>query len=334
MNSRAQSLHCRVAPLLAAMLVLWGITTFPSAVLANNESSASRRPEVKVGGWVEDAGSGSWLVSGLAARAGDAGGAIDLLVDGSYAVVKGSLDDSDVLRVDVVSVLSDVETKREGWDWGSDETAVESPDGDTGFKVEFRGLIQDTEPQYWVVGNRLVFVTDRTSISGRPEIGALAEVKGTLTYGDIVLAKSIQVTLPDAIAKVEFEGVIESMTEDQWIVGGTRVKISPVTVVEGSPALDMIAEVQGVLQPDGSVLADHVSIYIPGLTALADIEGIVEQIEATQWIVAGRTVLVEADTFIDESRAPAEVGMWAYVRVVSERDGSPVALRIRLFRPL
>jgi len=273
MNSRGRSRSYKVVSLVAATSLLWGITTFPCAVLANGESSAVRRPDVKVSGWVKDAGSGSWLVGGIAARDTGPGGAADLLVDGGYAVVKGSLDDLDVLQLEVVCVPSDVEPAREGWDWGPDETAVESPDGDTGIKIEFRGLIQRTERQYWVVGNRLVFVTDRTSVSGRPEIGALADVKGTVTYGDIVLAKSIQVTLPDAFATVEFEGIIESMTQDQWMVGGTRVKISPVTVVDGSPAVDMIAEVQGVLQPDGSVLADHVSIYIPGQTALAERDG-------------------------------------------------------------
>ncbi len=106
------------------------------------------------------------------------------------------------------------------------------------------------------------------------------------------------------------------------------------TVVEGVlPDVGMLAEVQGLLQPDDSVLAQHIHVYIPGQTGIADIEGVVEQIEAGQWLVGGQPVLIEASTFIDDSRAPAEVGMWARVWAASERAGVPVALRIRLSRP-
>jgi len=44
-------------------------------------------------------------------------------------------------------------------------------------------------------------------------------------------------------------------------------------------------------------------------------------------------VFVDEQTFIDDSRAPAEVGMWAQVRARRLRDGSLLALRIRLTRP-
>jgi hypothetical protein len=183
------------------------------------------------------------------------------------------------------------------------------------------------------VDHHMVFVTDRTSIQGTPEIDALAEVKGTLLFEDIVLAKSIRVITPGAHAEVEFEGIIQSISEDVWVVNGATVRISPVTVIQGTPAVGAIAEVLGVLQPDGSVLAQHIVVTYPGLPALSDVEGLVESIEDTEWVVGGTVVSIDGNTFIDDSRAPAEVGMWALVRGLPQQDGSLLALRIRLSRP-
>jgi hypothetical protein len=207
------------------------------------------------------------------------------------------------------------------------------PAGEPGYTIEFRGLIQEVDPRYWIVDHRMVFVTDRTSIQGTPELDALAEVKGTLLFEDIVLAKSIKVITPGAHAEVEFEGIIQSISEDMWVVNGATVRISPVTVIQGTPAVGAIAEVLGVLQPDDSVLAQQIVVTYPGLPALSDVEGLVESIGDTQWVVGGTVVSIDGNTFIDDSRAPAEVGMWALVRGFPQQDGSLLALRIRLSRP-
>ena len=59
----------------------------------------------------------------------------------------------------------------------------------------------------------------------------------------------------------------------------------------------------------------------------------VTMIEPTHWVVGVRVVFIDERTFIDDSRAPAEVGMWAQVRAQRLRDGSLLALRIRITRP-
>ncbi len=298
-----------------------------------SDIAPARRPQVKVAGWIREVEAAHWLLGDRIIYLDPASPPAGSAEVGAYAVVKGTVDGQDRLWADAVSVLPGVEWGGESLSPDLLQLIAQSPNGPTGYRVEFRGLVQEIQPRYWVVGNRLVFVTDRTAIQGWPQIDALAEVKGTLLYGDIVLAQSIKVTLPGAFAEVEFEGIIESLSPDTWIVNGASVTISPVTVIEGTPALGMVAEVRGVLQPDGSVLAQHISVKSPGFTPQVDVEGLVEHIASTHWVVAGRTVSIDNNTFIDESRAPAEVGMWAQVRALYQRDGSLLALRIRLSRP-
>jgi len=179
----------------------------------------------------------------------------------------------------------------------------------------------------------MVLITDRTLIEGQPQLDALAEVKGMQLFQDTVLARSIKVSVPTAYAEVEFEGTIESVAESAWMVEGNLVRISPGTVIEGTPAVGAVAEVQGVLQPDETVLAQRIIVTHPGMGLMSELEGLVESIEPMQWVVAGTPVLIDSGTFIDDSRAPAEVGMWALVRGLPEPGGSLLAVRIRLARP-
>jgi len=95
----------------------------------------------------------------------------------------------------------------------------------------------------------------------------------------------------------------------------------------------MVAEVHGVLHPDGSVLAESAAIRGPTSAPQIDIAGLVEYIQPTQWTVAGTAVFIDERSLVDDSRAPAEAGMWAQVRARRGRDGSLLAVRIRLSRP-
>jgi hypothetical protein len=213
------------------------------------------------------------------------------------------------------------------------DSPLSSSTVEEGSPIEFRGLIQEVAERYWIASGRIVLITEDTRVHGRPEIGALAEVKGVRMFGNTVLANSVEIVWPDIYSPVQFEGTLESISQQTWIVGGVTVTISSVSVVLGTPALGLVTEVQGVLQPDGSVRADRAVIRGSTSAPQIDISGLVEYIEPSQWIVSGTTVLIDERTFIDDSHASAEVGMWAQVRAHRRRNGALLAVRILLSRP-
>jgi hypothetical protein len=294
--------------------------------------NAPRRPVVKITGWIREIapahlliGDHALLVEAASRVAGDAR-------VGLYAMATAKADDRGQLHARAVYLLP---PPRKWQDlaalWAGD--SAQPPSDTSGYPIEFRGIIAELDPRYWLVDGRMVLITDRTLIEGQPQLEALAEVKGMQLFQDTVLARTIKVSVPTAYAEVEFEGTIESLAESAWVVEGNLVRINPGTVIEGTPAVGAIAEVQGVLQPDEAVLAQRIIVTHPGMGLMSGLEGLVESIEPMQWVVAGTPVSIDSGTFIDDSRAPAEVGMWALVRGLSEPGGSLLAVRIRLVRP-
>jgi hypothetical protein len=59
---------------------------------------------------------------------------------------------------------------------------------------------------------------------------------------------------------VEFEGYIQSISADQWVVDGIQVQMLPGTVVQGTPAVGMYVWIYGQIQSDGSLVASQVRI--------------------------------------------------------------------------
>jgi hypothetical protein len=59
---------------------------------------------------------------------------------------------------------------------------------------------------------------------------------------------------------VEFEGVLEQMEGDLWVVGGVPVTLQPTTIVTGQPYVGDLVTVRGDLPGDGSVLVTALSV--------------------------------------------------------------------------
>jgi hypothetical protein len=253
---------------------------------------------------------------------------------GTYAAAKARPDEQGRFHAQDVSVLPPPrEVAIELLPGQGPGISTQPPGEPSGYPVEFRGLIEGIDPRYWMVGSHMVLITAQTSVEGQPQLGAMAEVKGLLLHDGIVLARSIRVTAPGALAEVEFEGRIESISENLWVVDGTTVKVHAATAILGTPAVGAIAEVRGLLQPDDSVMAQQIVVRHPGIPFLTAVEGVVEGIEATHWVIAGEMVVLDSSSFIDDSRAPAEVGMWALAEGFPQQGASLLAVRIRLSRP-
>ena len=329
-----------VALVIAVLVPLSGLFR-QHPVRAEGVLGDMRRPLVKIVGWIRELAPDHLVLGDHVLCLDPASAAAEGARLGMYAAARAQVDGQGQLQAKDVVVLS----LPEQWEalpfsgQGVDDISVrrfvpaQPPEEPSGSPIEFRGLIEEIDPRYWMVDKHMVLITDRTSIKGQPQVGALAGVKGMLLFENIVLASTIQVTAPGAHAEVEFEGVIESISDDTWVVNGTTVRISAVTVIQGTPAVGAIAEVRGVLQPDDSVLAQQIIVTYPGFPFLAEVEGLVESIEETHWVVGGTTVLIDSNTFIDDSRAPAEVGMWALAQGLPKQGGALLAVRIRLSRP-
>jgi hypothetical protein len=138
------------------------------------------------------------------------------------------------------------------------EIQVEPPPPTPEQPFEFQGLIESWGATQWVVSGHILIVNAETVIQGSPQKGLLAEVKALRQSDGSLLAKSIIVQLPTE--EVQFEGVIQAISAGQWVVEGVTVRIDAQTQIGGTPAVGAVAEVQGLLLPDGAVLGRRIVV--------------------------------------------------------------------------
>ncbi len=139
---------------------------------------------------------------------------------------------------------------------------------------EFRGLIESFGPLQWTVRSDTLYtliINQDTVIEGRPQKGLLAEVKALRQSDGSLLARRIVVQLPGE--EVQFEGLIQALSAEVWIVEGITVRVDAETVIVGTAAVGFYAEVQGLVLPDETVLARRIVVQQPSTPTPAPAAG-------------------------------------------------------------
>ncbi len=132
---------------------------------------------------------------------------------------------------------------------------------------------------------------------------------------------------------VQWSGVIDSVTADQWVIAGQAVTITPGTIIRVTGELEpgMWADVQAMR--DGVTLtARRITVNPPEMRLRGEITVLPEGNIGT-WIIGGQPFEVTADTAISERGGPVVVGAWAQVSALEE-GGVLLAQRIRAIDPL
>jgi hypothetical protein len=216
-------------------------------------------------------------------------------------------------------------------------------------KIERLPMPAGTITGTWVVNGISFTVDSETRIHPRdrmPELGMWANVLGLEQADGAVLARKITLqSRREAEAEVEFEGPIQSLPEDDaflgtWVVDETSVIVTETTKLRGvTPTIGLIAEVEGWLQGDGSVLADRIKVKRPKQQKV-EFEGTVVLTAEIpgEWVIAAETpsgteeisVTVTISTCINESRGRLDVGAWVEVKAVEQPDGTLEATHIKV----
>ena len=207
--------------------------------------------------------------------------------------------------------------------------------------IEFRGVITDYPAApyagRWMVAGVSVDVAEDKAPSEPPAMGYYAHVVGYLRTDRSVEATQIRILAPEVARRFLFQGKIEAVAEipGEWVVGGVRGRVEAATQVVGDAEVGALAEVTGYDGPDGKPIFARIEV-LPAEGRYLQISGLIQDIDVYAgygaWVVGGTTIEVDERTFVDESRARAQVGMWA--EVIARPGGRyPYALRIRVERP-
>jgi hypothetical protein len=209
-----------------------------------------------------------------------------------------------------------------------------------------------------VVGTSLSVTTDgdgRFTIEGVPAGSVTLRFQGAgadatlridgLADGQIVTitvevsgSRASLVVSPTRQQRLEFSGAIEAIAAPELRVAGQRVVTNAATEIRRGGARIALAglqvgenvKVEGVLQPDGSLLADEIKVNLVEL----ELEGVVASIVAPRFGVAGRMVTTHAGTKWKgqgrlRSLADLRVGDRVEVKAAQQPDGSLLASEVQ-----
>ncbi|MBC7263058.1 MAG: hypothetical protein H5T64_01730 [Chloroflexi bacterium] len=212
-------------------------------------------------------------------------------------------------------------------------TATPAPPTDTPtppreMKVRFSGIITAMEGDLWVISGQTIRVTAETVIdesAARAAIGAWAQVTAVGESGNIL--RALKIIIERASERVEFQGIIQSIGANSWVVGDQTVRIDASTVIEGSPEVGSLAIVKGIRLGPSEVLAREIKVQVP---QVVEFEGIITSIQGNEWVVDNIRVLIDNQTIIE---GEPRIGCRAEVRGLLRPDGSVQATRIRVVEP-
>ncbi len=178
----------------------------------------------------------------------------------------------------------------------------------------------------WTIGSTVVVVVDSTRKEGFPMEGDTVNVRGQVQANGSILASRIRTLnllrskskaavvkpvvappAPSIVTETRFTGKVNGTGTNMWLVGTTPVAIDANTKMLGTPAFSQMAEVRGIQQANGIVLATQMRSLSgtggSGVGTQVRFKATVEDIASSTWVIGGFTVAINAATkIIDNAR--------------------------------
>ncbi len=122
------------------------------------------------------------------------------------------------------------------------------------------GALQSINGDHWTIEGFVVTVNANTTLENEPGIGDMVQVSGRQKADGEIIASRIK-----ALRDVDkhFEGPIEEIAADHWVVGGQYVLLDGNTEIIGEPSLGLTAQVEAVQRNDGSLVARRIYVEEP-----------------------------------------------------------------------
>jgi hypothetical protein len=230
-----------------------------------------------------------------------------------YTVLKGRVD---VISVNVtVSVLA-----------GQLSTILAgTPPATPVFQVNGQGEVTEIG-ETWTVGGQTFATYEQTVIVGNPQVGDWVSVSGHLLPDGTRVADLIRLLRRLPQNEFNLTAPVTEIDESAWIIGGQTVVVDADTAVDPAIELGDLVRVAGIIQADGTLLAQHIQQLDQDAELPFEFTGIVQTIADDAWLISGLAVQVNGRTEIKED---PEVGDVVQVEGYILLDGTWLAEEIR-----
>lgn len=189
-------------------------------------------------------------------------------------------------------------------------------------RFEFSGVAQTIGADEWTISGVTIAVDADTAIEADIVEGDTVKVEGVILEEGTWLATEIKADEPEA-SPFEFTGIVDGI--DPWMVAGIDLTTNDWTEIEEGIAVGDRVKVEGVIQTDGTWLANEIKLADDELdTAVIEFIGTVESTEP--WIVNGIALTTDENSQIGEG---IEIGTAVQVTAQILPDGSLLILNMQ-----
>ena len=174
------------------------------------------------------------------------------------------------------------------------------------FRVTGEGVVTQMG-NIWRIGD-LEFRTDaNTIIIGNPQIGDLVAVEGHLLSDGTRVAERIVLLRRAPSNRFAFTGTVNSIGDTQWTISGRPVRVNRDTDIMAGIKIGGLVNVEGIIQPDGTLLAEHIRPADVKAGLPFEFTGLVQSIVSKTWTISGVPIAVDVNTHIDPGLAAGDV---------------------------
>jgi hypothetical protein len=161
----------------------------------------------------------------------------------------------------------------------------------------------------WTIAGQTFQTHEQTVVVGNPGLNDIVFVEGRLLADGTRLADYIVLLRHWPVNRFTITGDVEVMGSTAWSIAGQAVMLNDGTQIEEGIALGDFVGVEGIIQEDGTLLAERIYLIGEGPGLPFHFMGVVQAITAETWRIAGIEIAVAAQTEIDPTLAVGDVAV-------------------------
>ena len=193
------------------------------------------------------------------------------------------------------------------------------------FSVSGQGIVSAITADSWTIGSQ-TFATNASTITiGNPQIGDIVHVVGYLQPDGTLVATVITLLHHNPANHFSLTGEATVIDPVSWVVAGQTISVTAETIIDDTIILGDIVHVQGIILPDGTLVADSIDLVDSNYPF--EFVGIVSLIDDASWTISGVEIAINEDTTIE---GEIEVGDVVHVQGIILEDGTWLAQQIVL----
>ena len=210
---------------------------------------------------------------------------------------------------------------------------VDEPPTQPVFRISGEGRVTQMG-DVWTIGGRDFLVNtsagpnnSTTEIVGDPQIGDWVLVEGRILPDDSYFADRIALLHRADENRFAFTGEVDAIGDETWTISGRAVSVNDETDIEDGIALHDLVRVEGIVQSDGTLLAERIRLVETEDGLPFEFVGVVEIAGDETWTISGVEIAIGDHT---EIKGDPQVGDVVKVEGHILADGTWLADEIRL----